>query len=169
MADMQKALTRAMIRERRLEAHRKISEGRDELSACDEADKLLDSFGVPREAEGLFSPSDTAKIVDNVKRRLASGNPFRPGSIKACIWQALYEGPDLWVDAHWVQERVSQIKGQDVPLASISPNLSQMKGEYIERDGLKVALKRRLNENGEAEASASPDADEVTGSSDTST
>jgi hypothetical protein len=35
-----------------------------------------------------------------------------------------------------------------------------MKGEYLERDGMKVALKSRLNENGEAEAS--PDAEGVT-------
>ncbi|VVT06990.1 hypothetical protein ERY430_41439 [Erythrobacter sp. EC-HK427] len=49
-------------------------------------------------------------------------------------------------------------------MASISPMLSNMKGEHIERKGLRVALKLRLNENGEAEAS--PDVDEVAASSD---
>lgn len=160
---MENALTRSMIRQRRIEAQRKVNEGREELAACDAADRLLDSFGVPKDDAPLFSQAERQEIVDKAKRHFGSSNPYRVGSIKAAIWQALYESPDDWVDANWVQEAASAIKGEVIPMASISPNLSNMKGEHIVRDGLKVALKLRLNENGEAEAS--PDADEVTASS----
>ena len=153
---MENALTREMIRKRRASAQQAIQQGRDELADCDAADRLLDSFGVPKEGDLLFSQEETDKFVKKGLAQIKIGNPFRLGSIKGLIWQALYEGPEVWVDANWVQKKASAIKGNPIPMASISPNLSQMKGEYLVRDNLRVALKSRLNENGEAEAS--PDA-----------
>ena len=39
------------------------------------------------------------------------------------------------------------MKGEAVPMSSISPTLSEMKAAYLERKGMLVALKSRLNEN----------------------
>lgn len=156
---MQNALTRAMIRERRLEAHRKINEAREELAACDAADRLLDTFGVPKDQDGLFNEAERLQIVEKAKSHYGSRNPFKVGSIKAAIWQALYEAESPWVDANWIQDRAGQIKREPISMATVSPTLSNMKNEgIIVRDGLKVALASRLNENGEAEAP--PEADE---------
>ena len=92
------------------------------------------------------------------------GNPFRKGTNKAFMWDALALAETLWLDANEIQERSSALKGEEIPMATISPTLSNMKGEYIERKGLKVALKSRLNENEGAEAPS--DADEGATSSD---
>lgn len=74
------------------------------------------------------------------------------------MWTALRVADRVWLTANEVQEFASKLRGgEGIPMSSVSPGLSDMKQDgTIERDGMKVALKSRLNENGEAKAS--PDA-----------
>ena len=74
-------------------------------------------------------------------------NPFRHNTNKAFAWEVLDTSTNLWLTANQIQERVSKLKGDTVPMSSISPTLSEMKTEYLERKGMLVALKSRLNEN----------------------
>lgn len=70
------------------------------------------------------------------------------------MWAALQSASRVWLTANEIQESASKLKGGDIPMSSVSPGLSEMKQDgTIDRDGMKVALKSRLNENGEAEAS----------------
>lgn len=86
-----------------------------------------------------------------------TGNPYRRSTNKAFMWSALKLASQAWLTANEIQEFASKLKGGEIPMSSVSPGLSEMKQDgTIERDGMKVALKSRLNENGEAKAS--PDA-----------
>lgn len=170
---MAQALTRQSIRETRELAERKIRESelnlarwRGVMADVEASERILDLI-----EQGESEPPIAAKAVNQPPPMFYGGgpsfsvrNPFRQGTNKAFIWEVFDQSKEVWLNANQIQERASELKGEVIPMASISPMLSEMKGEYLERDNLLVALKSRLNENGEAEAS--PDADEVTASSD---
>lgn len=55
---------------------------------------------------------------------------------------------NIWTTASELQARVSEIKGREVPMSTISPTLSDLKNKdgLIVREGMKIALKERLKE-----------------------
>lgn len=169
-AAMDQPIDLAMIRAKRVEIEKGIAEAqafidaqRSLLADIDASERVLMMlFGderAPIRPFPLFA-SLTHKLsgVGYASRPLENGNPFKAGTIKALIWETLNSSEAIWLDANQIREAVSELKGEDVAIATISPTLSYMKGDYIERRGLHVALKSRLYENGEAEAS--PEADE---------
>lgn len=170
---MKNALTPDVIRAQREYAQFEIEKAQQTiarmqgvLADADAAERLLAlvTTGEPLEAQTPLMPNgDFDASLARLDRMTSAGNPFRAGTNKAIIWQVLYEAPEIWLTANEIQDRAIGFRAQEIPMASISPMLSEMKGEYIERDNLRVALKSRLNENGEAEAS--PEADEVAASS----
>ncbi|WP_043878775.1 hypothetical protein [Azorhizobium caulinodans] len=57
----------------------------------------------------------------------------------------LLSGAQLWWTANQLQEAASRALGREVPMTTVSPTLSLMKGKkLISRDGLKVALASRV-------------------------
>ena len=75
-------------------------------------------------------------------------NPRKTGpTTRDYIESVLSKSDDPWMTANEIQEKVSEIKGIEVPMSSISPTLSQMKDNVIIRKGLHVALKSRVEAN----------------------
>ncbi|WP_375393985.1 hypothetical protein [uncultured Sphingomonas sp.] len=88
----------------------------------------------------------------------SGGNPYRPSTNKAFMWAVLADADRVWLTANEIQELAARLRGSEIPMSSVSPGLSEMKQDgTIERDGMKVALKIRLKENGATEAA--PDAE----------
>ncbi len=168
---MENALTSDSIRRKQAEIVGKIQHFETEivrhkaiLADLEATDRVIKMFG--SETADLFTEHKPAREDNPVEQvGLATAiegpsfnlaNPFRHGTNKAFIWEVLNECETPWMNANQIQELASELKGEPIPMASISPMLSEMKGEFLERDNLLVALKSRLNENGEAVAS--PDA-----------
>ncbi|MER9116695.1 hypothetical protein NKH93_08730 [Mesorhizobium sp. M0954] len=89
-------------------------------------------------------------------------------SVESLILIVLGASDKVWWTANQLQVEVSALKGVEVPMSTISPTLSMMKGAgKIVRDGMRVADPKRggfvddlisagtkaQNENGEAKAS----------------
>ena len=71
-----------------------------------------------------------------------------------CIVAALTEA-SRWLTANEIQDRASAFKGITIPMASISPGLTDLKNDgVIVRAGLLVALASRAAELGEPTESA---------------
>lgn len=140
-------------------AEQAIVVARHRLADCDAADRILALVG---------GESPEESTVTNVAKSspsffgggypFSSKNPFKPNTNKAFIWESLNDGPGIWFNANEIQDQASRLKGDDIPMSSISPSLSEMKDDHLERRGMLVALKSRLNENGAAETA--PDAEE---------
>jgi len=183
------ALTPEVIRAQREKLERKIAEAekavafyRAGLSDLEAAERVIKMVAGPFKQADIFELPSTRHTTATVETEPAVigyanprrahegepahsvGNPFRAMTNKAFIWEVLNQAPTPWLNANQIQERASKLKGEQIPMSSVSPMLSEMKEEYLERDNMLVALKTRLNENGEAEAS--PDADEVAASSE---
>ncbi|RUU46640.1 hypothetical protein EOC93_02395 [Mesorhizobium sp. M6A.T.Ce.TU.002.03.1.1] len=102
-------------------------------------------------------------------------------SVESLILIVLGASDRVWWTANELQSELTVLKGAEVPMSTISPTLSNMKGtRKIVRDGMKVADPKRAgwqtdiddligvdkdktqNENGEAKAS--PETGELAGS-----
>jgi len=158
---MEHVLSSAAIRERRASLNRTIADAKAQLADLEVAESILQRFG---KAIGESRPD--ADVMDDLLRQKNIDPPARaytPAPVdrgltsRALFKSVLRQSNQIWMTANEIQERASAIKGQEVPMATVSPTLSNMKNDgIIVRNGLKVALASRLKENGEAEAS--PDA-----------
>ena len=132
--------------------------------------------------EGLQGELKDLEAAERVLLQLYGGGAFEEDqgsqrhrarlTTKRAILHYLKTTPSLWRTSNQVQENVSEIKGVEVPLSSVSPMLSELKNDgLIVRDNLKVALAERVkreepdffNENDRPEGRS--DADEVGASS----
>jgi DNA mismatch repair ATPase MutS len=144
-----------LIREQRLAAEQEIrkaearvEQARRHLSDLEGAERVL-----TRLQSGSSSITSVSKALDHFETPMGSNdfsarNPFRHKTNKAYIWEVLDRSSNPWMNANQIQEAASALKGDSIPMVSVSPMLSDMKGEYLERDNLLVALKTRLHENG---------------------
>lgn len=111
---------------------------RDTLNAKDQSE-IKDWLVVAK----LYAPN--GQSVPIPKAILPEEAPrFREGSNKAHIYQTLMESHSPWMTANEIQVQASLTKGEEIPMTSVSPTLTEMKDAgVIVRDGLKVALKIR--------------------------
>lgn len=182
------ALTPEVIRTQRDKLKRQIAEAekavayyRAGLADLEAAERVMNMLKGPERQADIFDRPAKRKVVNVIGSAMALGydnppqfygggpsfcneNPFRPMTNKAFIWEVLNAASKPWLNANQIQAEASNLKGEVIPMSSISPMLSEMKDEFLERDNMLVALKSRLKENGEAEAS--PDTDEVAASSE---
>ncbi len=158
---MEQVLSLSAIRARRADAQRRINEAQAELADLDIAERIVQRFG---QAKGDQHPSsaDMGDLlqragVEALKLRTTDVLKERALTMRALFHAVLRQSTEPWMTANEIQERASAIKGQSVPMATVSPTLSNMKNEgLIVRDGLKVALAERLNENGAGDELPSP-------------
>lgn len=173
---MASSLTFDSIRFKRADVERQIRDAeqaigrlRQIIADLDAAERVMRMMGP--EPDDLFGqhaapramPVAATIVAMPLPTKMAGGglgvsvrNPFRHGTNKAFIWEVLDRAGDPWLNANQIQELASKLKGEEIPMSSISPMLSEMKGEYLERDNLRVALKSRLNENGAGDEPTSP-------------
>jgi hypothetical protein len=84
-------------------------------------------------------PAEEEGVVESVKKRM-TGNE----TLERLIVMLFEDCSDDWWTANEVQSHLTLIKGKDVPMASISPTLTNMKNNgLIVRDGLNVGLATR--------------------------
>ncbi|NJR78252.1 hypothetical protein [Sphingomonas corticis] len=148
-----------------IDAQQRIDTLQGEIGDLLAAGRVLSRMG------GVSAPSDfdllNTSEVSEFDPSEQTGNPYRASTNKAFMWEVLSQSESVWLSANEIQEAASHRRGSEIPMSSVSPGLSEMKQDgTIERNGMKVALKSRLNENGEAEAS--PDVEEVGASSNDS-
>jgi hypothetical protein len=84
-----------------------------------------------------------------------SSSPNILKNLTNLILVAMRQTPSLWMTAEEVRVRASDLKGSDIPKGSIAPTLWNLKNSgLIVRNGLKVALKSRLEEQGQLPGNA---------------
>ncbi len=66
-------------------------------------------------------------------------------TVEEAITHVLLINSNPWMTANEIQD-AAKWYGKDIPMASISPTLSNMKGKKVVRDGRKVALASRINQ-----------------------
>jgi hypothetical protein len=149
---MEQILSLSAIRARKADLNRTILDVQAQLADLDVAERIVRRFG---ESKGDQRPDTTAMndllatVAPEVATPKPSANrPERGLTTKALIQSVLRQSQNPWMSAIEIQVRASFIKGQDVPMATISPTLSNMKNDgLIVRSGFHVALADRLNEN----------------------
>lgn len=151
---MEHVLSLTAIRAQKAALNRTILDAQTQLADLDIAERIVRRFG----RETLDQRPGDVEMDDLLRR--AKVEEAAPSAIAALVERALTskavflsvlrQSANPWMTANEIQERASAIKGQDVPMATVSPTLSNLKNAgLIVRDGLKVALAERLNENGE--------------------
>ena len=159
VVDMEQVLSLSVIRERKEALMRTIADAQSQIADLEVAERIVRRFG---EAVGERRPSggemddmlDKAGVAPSVGAIVAKSSASSTGAgltAKALFTSVLRQSPEPWMTANEIQERAAAIKGQDVPMGTVSPTLSLMKNEgLIVRDGLKVALADRTQEIGNA-------------------
>lgn len=138
---------KAALLSKREDVELRLSDIDDELDQVDDIERLVLRFGEDCEGPNDASPlaNDEATLPFPVDALL----PPRAKTNKDAILLALKIASDVWMTANELRERASKLKAKDIPMATISPTLSNLKNDgVIVRDGFKVALASRLNENG---------------------
>lgn len=159
---MDKQLSLSTIRHRRGELNQEAEKLRTRLSQIaveaaelEAAESLVFRLGVEVEPDAAKQPLRFRSVVVADTDRTLKSNWIRHfhaeltnPSTKDLLISVMRQTPNVWTTANEVQARVSERKGVDVPMSTISPYLSELKrDEIIVRNGMKVALKARLNEN----------------------
>lgn len=153
---MEQVLSITAIREQKAALIRVINDAQRQMSDLDVAERIVRRFG---HDPSVGDERKTAR--DLVERALDEGSTeqavmgdvveaviVRALPTRALFMSILRQSENPWMTANEIQERASAIKGQEVPMATVSPTLSNMKNVgVIRREGLKVALTERLNEN----------------------
>lgn len=82
-------------------------------------------------------------------------NPYRAETTKHYIWQCLRNSQNRWLTAVEIRSIASVAKKDAIPMSSISPMINaMMKQGHVVRDGLKVALKERIESKNPATEAA---------------
>lgn len=129
--------------DRKIEAAtREISEAEQEKADIAAARRLL---GPRKDAPTLVTMiplgfKSATPTMDALMGRTRGGKP----TMGALILKVLEESGAVWLTANEVQERLSDLMGEHVPIKNVSPKLSDLKDRgLIVRNGLRVALKSR--------------------------
>ena len=151
---MEQVLTLSAIRSQKATLNRTIVDAQTQLADLEVAERIVRRFGqaTAEDRPGKDAMEDLLQRA-NVERApsptLTEVLVDRSLTSRAIFLSVLRQSDNPWMTANEIQERASAIKGQDVPMATVSPTLSNLKTTgLIVRDGLKVALAERFNENG---------------------
>jgi hypothetical protein len=154
---MEQVLSISGIRARRDELNESILKIQRELEDLTAAERLVLKFGSTESSDRISvhrleahgsatSPPAATHPTLQVVTPLTNQKPM---NLSGLVHAVLKQSASLWLTTEEVRIRASDIKGENVPLGSIAPTLSILKkaGDVV-RDGPKVALAERLNENG---------------------
>lgn len=79
----------------------------------------------------------------------------RPGTTRDLFLEVLRTTDHAWMLASEIRSKVSELKGAEIPMGTVSPTLTDLKNVgLIVRDGMRVALASRVSQNKEAPALA---------------
>lgn len=157
---MEQVLSLSAIRDQKAALNRAILDAQSQLVDLEVAERIVRRFGKQTDdAKPSENEIDDLLVrVDPRPRQRPDGASTTAGTgntltSRALVSAVMRQSNSVWMTANEIQERASAIRGSDVPMGTVSPTLSLMKNDgLIARDGLKVALVERLNENGDAPA-----------------
>ncbi len=141
---MDKTLSLSSIRKRkatlddeRSELEFRLSQIDDHYEELEAAEDFVKRFG--EQGEG----SDMA--AEPLQERLPLQPVIRAKTTREALLLALKVMQEPWQTAKGLRERAIQFKGTNIPMATVSPTLSNLKNEgLIIREGQKVALASRI-------------------------
>jgi hypothetical protein len=152
ISGMEQVLSLTAIRAQKATLSRTISDAQAQLADLDVAERIVVRFG---QAVGDARPSDNeiddllGGVTPNQTALVATSIGGRAMTTKALMQAVLRQSPSPWMTSEELRERVSALKGEEVPMGTVGPTLSNLKNDgVILRDGFKIALVERLNENG---------------------
>lgn len=162
---MDKTLSLSAIRALKQERSKEANDLRSRLSAIsaelaelDAAEALVVRLGedVP-EGKSVREPHLIYQIKPRSRAPLFSliTGHGKTTTTRDLVLKVMAETEDPWTNANDIQARVSEMKGREVPMSTISPTLSDLKNKdgLIVREGMKVALAERLKQAGKVEPS----------------
>ena len=122
-----------------VEAEALIRARRAEIADLQAAQRVFDRMN-----GGGATSSDTSKSGAALIQHLVE-NPHRLNTNKWYLWEALNQSQSVWITANDAQALASELKGEEIPMSSVSPMLSDMvrADKTVLRDGLKVSLPHR--------------------------
>lgn len=125
------------IRARIQEIEVKLDALKAELEELRVAERVLGRLG-----------NEDAEVTSEPK---ASGADM---TVREAIIQILTQSSEPWLGAQDIQRELEQLYGRPVSKGTVGPNLTRLKNEdVVERDGHKVALRKRIEAPASAEAS----------------
>jgi hypothetical protein len=160
---MDKILSLSSIRKRKaaLEAEMaelefRVSEISDSIDELDEAEAFVKRFGDENQ--------DGEVAVEEPDSKLPFPPAIRAKTTKDALLLALKVSTEPWLTANELQVRAIGLKGEDIPMATVSPTLSNLKNAgLIIREGHKVALVTRIRSE-ESKRDVGEGRDELVGS-----
>lgn len=130
---------KAVLAEERSQLEFRLSEIDDEEDELDTAENFVKRFG--KQGEGEDMPAE------NQQERLPLPPVIRAKTTRDALLLALKVMQAPWQTANELRVRAIQLKGTDIPMATVSPTLSNLKNAgLIVRSGQRVALASRVNE-----------------------
>lgn len=141
---MDKILSLSSIRKRKAaledemaELDFRLAEISDSLEELSEAEAFVKRFGDEGEGSG--------DLVQEPEAKLPFPPAIRAKTTKAALLLALRVSNEPWMTANELQIRASSLKAADIPMATVSPMLSNLKNAgLILREGHRVALATRI-------------------------
>ena len=115
----------------------RISEISDDIDELDAAEAFVARFG---DEDG-----DGAEPATDLDAKLPFPPVIRAKTTKDALLLALKMSIEPWLTANELRVRAIGLKGAEIPMVTVSPTLSNLKGSgLILRDGHKVALATRI-------------------------
>lgn len=155
-------LSLSAIREQKTSLTRIVADAQAKIADLEIAERYVRRFGQTTE--------DTRPTVDEIDDLLGpveltplntapQPDNRRPVTTKSLMLSVLRDAPSVWMTSDELRDRVTALKGEDVPMGTIGPTLSNMKNEgVIVREGFKVALAERHHENRASDGNQAEDA-----------
>lgn len=141
---MNKVLSLSSIRKRKAALQDELaslefrtSEILDDIDELDAAEAFVARFG--------HEDADDAEPLTDHDAKLPFPPVIRAKTTKDALLLALKMSTEPWLTANELRVRAIGLKGTEIPMATVSPTLSNLKGDgLILRDGHKVALATRI-------------------------
>jgi hypothetical protein len=171
---MDKRLSLSDLRRQRAEIAQEIEEARARLGVLmrrlahlEAAEEMVAEFG--QDVSEQETPAARPRSMPVVHRSIGAAPMMIPmarprmaggGTIttKDLIVTVLRQMPKVWTTANEIQTRVSELKGEEVPMSTISPYLTTLKNdEIIVRNGMRIALKERAPVDPDSDHSQAPE------------
>lgn len=138
----------AMLRREKLAAE--IAQIDQEIKDCEASERMFIRVNETIRAD-IPIPTFAAPSLFATKEI----GPYRINTTKYYIWQCLRYSQSRWLTAVEIRSIASNAKREEIPMSSISPMLNaMMKQGHVVRDGLKVALKERVESKNPATEAA---------------
>lgn len=129
---------RAILRRRVRTGERALEEHRRALSDLDGAERLLSLV----ESDDKLRRQIQDSGATPPRFEFSPENPYRPGGLRAVIWEVLILSGEIWITTAEVRRQCAALTGKDIPLNSVASTLSRMRSRIARRGGYVAEITR---------------------------